>query len=1114
MYFRMLAVTSLLLFLFAPNFAAHAADPPLLFPEQPDLSPDGKSLLFVYRGDIWRVPTAGGKAVRLTTNTATDGQPKYSPDGRKIAFISDRTGHDQVFVMSASGGPAKQLTYHTEGYDLQDWFPDGQHLLVLGSRDHHWRSSSRFLKIDAAKRSAEELIFDGYGSEGKVSPDGEKLLFVREGERWWRKGYTGARSAQIWSYEFSTRKFVKLVDTPAGNRSPAWGADSQSFYYCSSAGAENGARNLWQYNFGSKKTTQLTKFDDDLVTSPTVSANGKTIVMGHLFDLYALQANRNAPPARINIRLKTDSDSQDIVRRTLTKATDAAFSKDGLEIAFVSGGDLWVMETELKEPVRITESPEFESDPVFADDGNSILFVGWKDGQPDIWMVERSDASKYWWQSSSFQLTQLTNDAELESDLKLSPNRTDLFYARGRGDIHVRNLKTGDDKRLIDSFVSPDYDISPDGRWIVYARTDDDFNTDIWISSVDGSSDPLNVSRHPDDEFGPKWSADGKVIAFSGRRSDDETDVYYVYLTKADTDTGSRDRRIQKTLEALKKSRSGSAATPKSNEKPEDKSSPEKKPAEENGDDDKQETKVPAKEPSKKDEPKLPEVKIDFDDIHRRLRRISIPDSTERVLGWSPDGAKLLFTGTVKSESGTYMVTLPDEMTPKKVSSATGSIKGWLKSPDRILWLTNGIPAAQPLSGSATSYSFSAYQQLSQSARFTAGFETAWRIMRDAWYDDNFGNHNWDQVRRKYLPAARSAGNTAELTHVISLMLGELNGSHLGFRAAGSSSSGSEEWRPETGHLGVRFDTSHKGPGLKIREVIPNGPADDSDSLLQVGETILSIDGTDVDPDIDLTRVLTGRPGRDVELKVKAAGKKGAERQVTIRPVSYGSIRGLLYRKWQDDNRRLVAKQAGNIGYLHIQGMNWPSFLDFERELYDVGYGKDGLIIDVRDNGGGFTTDHLLTALTQPQHAITVPRGGGPGYPQSRMVYATWNKPIVVLCNQNSYSNAEIFSHAIKNLGRGKLVGVPTAGGVISTGAASVMDLGTIRLPFRGWFVKETGEDMELNGAVPDVIIWPQPTEIPRGKDRQLMKAIQVLAKDIKEWKSQKRPELRKATER
>jgi tricorn protease len=231
--------------------------------------------------------------------------------------------------------------------------------------------------------------------------------------------------------------------------------------------------------------------------------------------------------------------------------------------------------------------------------------------------------------------------------------------------------------------------------------------------------------------------------------------------------------------------------------------------------------------------------------------------------------------------------------------------------------------------------------------------------------------------------------------------------------------------------------------------------------------------------------------------------------------MTYGAARGLLYESWIDSNRKMVEQASeGKLAYLHIRGMNWPSFQRFEREIYAVGAGKEGLIIDVRENGGGFTTDHLLTILMPETHAITVPRGGGPGYPHDRRVYATWRRPVAVLCNQNSFSNAEIFSHAIKTLKRGRLIGVPTAGGVISTGGTSILDVGFLRIPFRGWFVAESGEDMELNGAVPDDILWPQPGEWPAGRDAQLQKAIEVLAEDVEAWKARPRPELRKSSER
>jgi tricorn protease len=295
--------------------------------------------------------------------------------------------------------------------------------------------------------------------------------------------------------------------------------------------------------------------------------------------------------------------------------------------------------------------------------------------------------------------------------------------------------------------------------------------------------------------------------------------------------------------------------------------------------------------------------------------------------------------------------------------------------------------------------------------------------------------------------------------------------------------------------------------------VIPKGPASHRASHILAGEIIRQVDGVSVVPATDPSTVLNGPPDRDIVLHV--AGVDGKERDVHLRPISYATARKLLYDQWMEQNRAQVHQwSGGTLGYLHISAMNDESFERFEEELYAAGAGKDGLVIDVRENGGGSTTDHLLTALTQPRHAITVPRGGTPGYPQDRMVYAVWQKPIVVLCNQNSFSNAEIFSHAIKTLKRGKLVGVPTAGGVISTGAVSIMDIGTLRLPFRGWYGVETGRDMELNGARPDFVVWPQPGDTARGVDAQLQKGVDVLKSDVAVWKKERAPVLEKASER
>jgi tricorn protease len=313
--------------------------------------------------------------------------------------------------------------------------------------------------------------------------------------------------------------------------------------------------------------------------------------------------------------------------------------------------------------------------------------------------------------------------------------------------------------------------------------------------------------------------------------------------------------------------------------------------------------------------------------------------------------------------------------------------------------------------------------------------------------------------------------------------------------------------------LGLRFDSAYGGPGWKVRDVLPKSPAAQKKVGLKVGDIVVKIDDVVLTAMMDPTEVLNGPLDRDMMIVFKRGDE--AERTVTLRPISYSNARGLVYEQWTAMNRqRVEGLSKGSLGYLHVSAMDDSSFQEFQEQLYAAGAGRSGLVIDVRENGGGSTADHLLTALTQPQHALTLPRGGSvPGYPQDRMIYATWSKPIVVLCNQNSYSNAEIFSHAIKHLKRGQLVGVPTAGGVISTGSVSVMGLGSLRLPFRGWYGITSGTDMELNGARPDHLVWPKPGEGAQGLDTQLTKAVDVLSKEVAAWLKRPQPKLRKASE-
>lgn len=1116
---------------------AAEASHPIKLVNSPALSPDGSQLAFAWRGDIWIVPVAGVEATQLTSHESNDGQPAFSPDGRQIAFVSGRTGSNQVFVMPVTGGEPKQLTFHTEGYSIEQWYPDGSRILTSASRDHYWRHGDRFFSISATEpQSGESLLFDAYGEDAAISSDGKSVLFTREGTSWWRKGYQGAQSSQVWRYTIANGKFDQLATHPTGCRYPMWDPSGEKYYYVS---GQSGAFNLWRRELNSDEEVQLTEFPDDSVVFPAISRDGSVIVFRHLFDMYALRPQEGKGPQRIDIQYAGDEPREPVLRRTLTSATEVAFSHDALEIAFIAGGDVWVMDTELREPKQVTDTAEEERNLLFSPDNDKLLFVSDKGEQSDIWCATRGDEDKYWWQNDSFDLKQLTNDSAVEGGMSWSPTGDLIAFTRVRGDLWIMKPDGSGAKRILQSWNEPDYDWSPDGKWLVYSQSDNDFNSEIFIAPLDGSREPFNLSMHPRNDRSPVWSPDGSIIAFTGQRMADEVDVYYVYVQEAKEDEDSRDRKLKKALEKMQKGRK-KPATPAKNEEPKNEEPKKEEPKKEPVKADPSQTTEPKKDvpPAKKepateargdadkkpdeDKPEVKPIEIDFEGIRDRIHRISIPDSTERGLFWSHDSKKLAFSATVEGKSGVYTVEFPDEMTPKMLTSRSGSGAKWISSGNQILWLVGGVPTSLAASnGKSTSYTFSARQANGIATRYETAFMQCWRHMRDSFYDQRLNNKNWNAIYRKYAPMARAAVDMDALATVVNLMLGELNGSHLGFYAGSfsgrrgrpsSTSESSRPWTDTTAHLGLRFERDYKGPGLKVRDVILNGAADEAGSKIVAGEIVLSIDGQDVDPAMDLTKVLNGPLERDITLKVK--NSEGEEREVVIRPMSYSAARSALYEMWIRHNRELVEKASdGKFGYLHIRSMDMRSFYRFEQELYRVGFGKDALVIDVRENGGGSTTDHLLTALTQPDHAITVPRGGGEGYPHDRRVYATWNKPIIVLCNQNSFSNAEIFSHAIKTLKRGRLVGVPTSGSVISTGGTGIMDIGFLRMPFRGWFLINNGADMELNGAVPHAIVWPRPGEMPAGKDRQIEKAVSLLKADVKKWKARKKPELKTAAQ-
>ena len=490
----------------------------------------------------------------MTAHPGRDSQPKFSPDGKTIAFISDREGSPQVFTIPLEGDAPRQLTFHTAGAALQEYMPAGNALIIKATRDHFWRHGERFFTVNSIDRAPETLLFDDYGDSGVLSPDGKKLLFTREGEGWWRKGYKGSRVAQVWLFDLDTKKFTKVLHEEFGCRWPLWKPDGKGFYY---VGEHARGANLCAFDFAAKSSKVLTKFKEDSVVFPAISRDGSKIVFRHLFDLYAYRPS-DGEIKKLDLWHTADRTAKRTETRVLNTASAASFTRDGLEIAFIAGGDLWVMDTELREPKRVTMTPDEDSEPLFTPDGQAIVFVQRYADQVNhgfgVMRVSRGDAKKYWWQNNAFDVAKIATLPERPSKLKLSPDGKRLGFIRGRGDLCVLDLATQKNQVIFADWSGPDFDWSPDGKWFVYSKEDEDFNRDIWIMASDGTGKSFNVSRHPFSESGPAWSPDGKMIAFIGRRAsgDPGANVCLVALRPEDDEKTARDRKVEKALDKMK----------------------------------------------------------------------------------------------------------------------------------------------------------------------------------------------------------------------------------------------------------------------------------------------------------------------------------------------------------------------------------------------------------------------------------------------------------------------------------------------------------------------------------------------------------------------------------
>lgn len=712
----------------------------------------------------------------------------------------------------------------------------------------------------------------------------------------------------------------------------------------------------------------------------------------------------------------------------------------------------------------------------------------------------KPDHGKRWSEALRFTIeTAIAPGTEDARHPVISPDGKKMLYTRARGDLVLRSTEGEPAERLlVESWDEADALWAGDSRHIVYAVSDLDFNSDIWLLDTQPADDganrvAINLTRHPDLDSSPQLSADGKVLTFVSERGGEngEFDVYQIHLDRAlDAMTSyERDEYFKKAAEAAGKRKPLGA----------EKKDSEKKDGEKKEGDKKDADKPDAEK--KDDKPaESKELKFDADDAYMRVRRITSLPGAESNLAVTPGADRIIFVGTAEGDRALMSVDHKggDRKTLQAggVSNVTVSLTG-----DKVAFVRQGVTSTTTPKGGGKvdALAIDAPVVIDVARQQRQKFLEAAKVVGVNFYHPTLKGLDWPGLTRRYLSLAEQTRTNDEFNRVVQFLFGELDGSHLGIGGGGGTGGAPS---PATGYLGV-FAAPSPG-GFRITHVARGTPAAAKPAQLKVGDVIAAIDGVrlapaeDAAPTIDLDAALVGRAGKETLVEIKRADG-GKVQTLLMIPMSASSWDDAEY--WDEvalRQEQVDKLSGGKLGYLHIRAMGESAVRDFERDLYAAANGKLGLVIDVRDNGGGSTADILLSSLTAPRHAWTVPRGADPArvphdvYPRDRRLIYAWTRPINVLINQNSFSNAEIFAHAIKTIGRGKLIGTATFGGVISTGGTSLIDGSSVRLPFRGWYLPD-GTDMENNGAKPDIDVPQLPEDEAAGRDRQLEAAVTEL---------------------
>jgi tricorn protease len=1023
----------------------------------PAPSPDDKKLAFVSGGDIWIAPAAGGEAHLLVSNPATESRPLFSPDGKELAFVSDRTGNGDIYVLGLATGELRRLTFSDAPEHLDAWSADGK-WIYFTSPVNDVQGNNDIFRVSAEGGTPLEVSGEIFVNEyyGAPSPDGSKIALCARGfsmAQWWRLGHSHLDESEIWVKK--TREdggYRRLIGGGAKQDWPMWRPDGHALFFVSDC---NGAQNLWVLSLeGNSPARPVTKFTSGRFLFPTLSANGKSVYFERDFAIWKADT-RTGAAVKLALTLDGVPDGPAVHLEHVTTFDSLALSPDGKKIALTAHGEVFAASAkDGGDALRLTHTAAPEEDLHWTPDSNRLIYVSERNGNGQIFSYDFRTAKE----------TQLTRSAGNDELPLAAPDGKSLAYVRDGRELRIVSLDdAGDHVLATGQLREPALCWSPDSKWIAFAETGaKSFRTVMLVPASGGTPREADFLANGETAGVIAWSPDGSFLLFDTAQRSEPS-----YIARVDLAPHAPKFQEDQFQELFETKPVGNDSSGKHD----------------NG------AKAPAA---------APHVWVSFDGIRDRLTLLPLGLNADGPV-ISPDGKTLLFSARAAGQVNLFTYSL-DELAREKpvagqLTATAGAKRDYAFTPDskEAVYLDAGKVERIPLDGHPSKpIAVAADLPIDFDSEKVAAFRQGWSLLNRYFVNADFNGVDWNKECERYTPYIEGSRTGAEMRRVMSLMIGDLNSSHSGI-------AGPPVDKPvPVGRLGLRFDRLRyeRGEGLIVGDIVPMGPAA-VEGTIHTGDRLLAVNGAAIGPHTNLDSLLEDETGKKVTLEIAPLGDESKKRSVTVQPISSASEMELRYRQWVNANRAYVERIShGRLGYIHMKDMSEASLDQLYIDLDIANETKDGVVIDIRDNDGGFVNGYALDVFARRNYLTMTPRGMPPVPARAWLGQRALGAPTVLVTNEGSLSDAEDFTEGYRALKLGKVVGEPTAGWIIYTWGARLIDGSLLRLP-EARVQDAHGETMEMHPRPVDIEVARPLGESFEGKDSQLDRAVAVLLGQI-----------------